>query len=66
MNDREQRLRARIDQLTDERDKARIKEAFWHDQTKKLRQRIRDLEQSRETWRNRWLTTGIHGRWRKQ
>lgn len=55
MNDRELRLRKRIDQLTDERDKAldqrdRLRIKMW-----RLRGRIYDLTRSRDLWRIRAL-----------
>ena len=61
MNDREKRLRERIDRLTDERDQARERAAL----IPALRRKISALTRSRDQWRDRWLATGIHGRWRK-
>jgi hypothetical protein len=49
MNDRETRLRARIDQLIAQRDAARERASI----IPKLRGRIRQLEKSRELWRIR-------------
>ena len=61
MNDREKRLRERIDRLTDERDQARERAQL----VPALRKRINALTHSRDMWRERWLATGIRGRWRK-
>jgi hypothetical protein len=51
-DDRELRLRQRIDQLTDQRDQARAKAAL----VPRLRKRIYEITQSRDTWRHRWKT----------
>ncbi len=61
MNDREKRLRERIDRLTDERDQARERAQL----VPALRKRINAITRSRDMWRDRWLERGIHGRWRK-
>jgi hypothetical protein len=50
MNDREHRLRQRIDQLTDQRDAARAKAEL----VPRLRNKIYALTKSRDTWRHRW------------
>jgi hypothetical protein len=48
-DDREQRLRQRIDQLTDERDDARARA----DLVPRLRKRIYEITRSRDLWKFR-------------
>jgi hypothetical protein len=51
-DDRELRLRQRIDELTDQRDHARARAAL----VPRLRNKIYALTKSRDTWRHRWRT----------
>jgi phage shock protein A len=53
VNEREFRLRRRIDQLTDERDDARIQLEQWRKRGRKLRLRVDALTRQVETWRAR-------------
>ena len=52
MNDREHRLRQRIDELTDQRDDARARAAL----VPRLRKRIYEITRSHDLWRYRWRT----------
>ena len=61
-SDPHHQFRVRIDELTKERDDA-LKRAA---EVTPLRRRLRVLEKSRDYWRDKWLTTGISGRWRKR
>ena len=53
------RFRERIDQVAAERDAATARAEKW-------RQRFYTMRRQRDAWRDRWLTTGINGRWRKR
>jgi FtsZ-binding cell division protein ZapB len=52
--DRERRLRARIDELTDERDRAQAQLAECRQARRRLTRRNWELVQSNENWRIRW------------
>jgi uncharacterized coiled-coil DUF342 family protein len=58
MNDREQRLRERIDTVTGQRDTALEALEACRKDRKKLRSRISDLTRSRELWRTRATRNG--------
>ena len=59
MTDREYRLRSRIDQLMDERDRLQEKLESLRVSNKRLATRAFELKRGRETWRLRATRRGL-------